>query len=380
MATLFDVHPDITRAHTPPAALYLGDEAYAALREQVFARSWQWLGRPADEPVLATPGGLAPVTLLPGLLDEPLLWARCEAGTLRLLSNVCTHRGRPLVEAACAAREIRCGYHARRFTLDGRLRFMPGFEGLCDFPAARDHLPVLQHGELGGHAFATLARGDTAPLLPLADWWAPVAERLAWLPWHTWQAEPGRSRDYVFDAHWALYVENYLEGLHIPFVHPALNATLDMAQYDYLCWPGGVLQRAEARPGEAAFEPPPGHPDEGRRIAAWYFWLFPNLMLNVYPWGLSVNRVLPLGPARTCVQFRSYVANAALLDTGDGAALHQVEMEDEAAVLGVQQGLRSRLYTPGRYAPRHEVGVHHFHRLLAQALATAPARPGTPTD
>jgi choline monooxygenase len=364
----FEVHPDITRAHTPPAALYLDPAAYTQMRERVFARSWHWLGRPADEPGLSEPGALSPLSLLPGLLDEPLLWARDEAGHLRLLSNVCTHRGKLLVEAPCQAKEIRCGYHSRRYTLDGRLRFMPGFEGVCNFPAARDDLPALQFGELGGHAFATLGRGDTPPLLPLQDWLAPVAERLAFLLLHTWQPDPQRSRDYSFDAHWALYVENYLEGLHIPFVHPALNGTLDMAQYHYECWPGGVLQRAEARPGEAAFEPPPGHPDHGRRIAAWYFWLFPNLMLNVYPWGLSVNRVMPLGPARTCVQFRSYVADPALLGQGAGGALDTVELEDEAVVLGVQQGLRSRLYTPGRYAVQHEVGVHHFHRLLCAAM------------
>ena len=83
-----------------------------------------------------------------------------------------------------------------------------------------------------------------------------------------------------------------------------------------------------------------------------------------------MNRVLPLGPSKTCVQFRRYTADPAQLDVGAGGALHQVEMEDEAAVLGGQRGLRSRLYTPGRYAPRHEVGVHHFHRLLAQALAS----------
>ncbi len=368
---LFTVHPDITQAHTPPAALYLDPAAYELVRERVFARSWQWLGRPADEPGLSAAGALAPLTLLPGLLNEPLLWARCEAGTLRLLSNVCTHRGKLLVEAPCQAREIRCGYHSRRFALDGSLRFMPGFEGVRNFPAARDDLPVLDFGELGGHAFATLARGDAPPLQPLAEWLAPVAERLAFLPLHTWQLDPARSRDYSFDAHWALYVENYLEGLHIPFVHPALNTTLDMAQYRYECGPGTVLQVAEARaadPGEATFDLPPGHPDHGRRIAAWYFFLFPNLMLNVYPWGLSVNRVLPLGPARTCVQFRSYMADPALLGQGAGGALHTVELEDEAAVLSVQQGLRSRLYTPGRYAAQHEVGVYHFHRLLAQAL------------
>jgi choline monooxygenase len=360
-----DIDADITRAHTPDKRLYLDERVYAQLRERVFTRSWLWLGRPQDEPGLGEPGALAPVTLLPGLLDEPLLWARDETGTLRLLSNVCTHRGKVLVGAPCRAAEIRCGYHSRRFALDGRLRFMPGFDGVCDFPAASDHLPQLQHGLLWGHALAALH-----PALPLQELIKPLADRLAFLPIADWAPDPSRSRDYSFDAHWALYIENYLEGLHIPFVHAGLSASIDMALYDYELGSGSVLQLAIARDGEAAFEPPPGHVDHGQRIAAYYGWLFPNLMLNVYPWGLSVNRVLPLGPARTCVQFRSYVADPSLLGQGAGGALDRVEMEDEAVVLSVQQGLRSRLYGRGRYAPEHEQGVHHFHRLLAAALSS----------
>jgi choline monooxygenase len=94
-------------------------------------------------------------------------------------------------------------------------------------------------------------------------------------------------------------------------------------------------------------------------------------MLNVYPWGLSVNVVEPVSPTHTRVHFRSFVADAARLAQGAGGALDTVELEDEAAVLSVQRGLRSRLYANGRYAPHHEQGVHHFHRLLGQALATA---------
>jgi choline monooxygenase len=369
---MFVFDPDITRARTPDKRLYLDPSVFAAQREHVFARAWHWLGR-LD--AVAEPGTLAPLTLLPGCLDEPLLLARDTAGTLRLLSNVCTHRGSVLVAAPCAAAEIRCPYHSRRFALDGRLRFMPGFEGVQDFPSAADHLPSLALGQAWGHGFGALAPVH-APLMPLADWLGPVQQRLAGLDIGAWREDPSRARDYVFDAHWALYVENYLEGLHIPFVHPGLNATLDMAGYRYETWPGGVWQIARARAGEPAFEAPssepPGSAEQDERIAAWYAWLFPNLMLNVYPWGMSVNVVEPLGPARTRVRFRSFVADPARLGEGAGGALDRVELEDEAAVVAVQQGLRSRLYRSGRYAPQHEQGVHHFHRLLLAALADAP--------
>ncbi len=355
------IHPDVAQAHTIDKAFYLDEAVWAQARERIFARAWHWLG---PQPEVAEPGALVPHTLLPGLLDEPVLLARDAAGQLRALSNVCTHRGKLLVDAPCKAEHIRCGYHSRRFDLDGRLRFMPGFEGVQNFPSAADHLPQLALADWAGHTFTAID-----PALPFDTLVAEMQQRLAWLPVHGWRADSSRSRTFEFDAHWALYIENYLEGLHIPFVHPALNQTLDMANYRYELGSASVLQLALARDGEAVFEPPAGTQDHGLRVAAYYWWLFPNLMFNVYPWGLSVNVVQPLGPSRTRVLFRSFVADTALLGQGAGGALDPVEMEDEAVVLSVQQGIRSRLYRTGRYSPAHERGTHHFHRLLAGAMA-----------
>src|SRR5262249_30927658 len=111
-------------------------------------------------------------------------------------------------------------------------------------------------------------------------------------------------------------------------------------------------------------------PDRGRNVAAYYFWLFPTTMLNVYPWGLSVNVVQPLSPSRTRVKFVSYVGREDLRGVGAGGDLDRVEMQDEAVVAAVHRGMRSRLYRPGRYSAAHERGVHHFHRMLAAALAS----------
>ncbi|MEM8930292.1 MAG: SRPBCC family protein, partial [Acidobacteriota bacterium] len=106
-----------------------------------------------------------------------------------------------------------------------------------------------------------------------------------------------------------------------------------------------------------------------REIAAYYYWLFPNTMLNFYPWGLSVNVVRPLAVNRTKVSFLTYVWDPSKLGDGPGADLDRVEREDEAVVEGVQRGLRSRFYDRGRFSPTREQGVHHFHRLLAEAMA-----------
>ncbi len=361
MTSPFSVDPDITVASTIASSFYLDPAVFALARERIFARSWQWIGDLAD---VTAPGSLSPRTMLAGHLDEPVLLARDAATELRCLSNVCTHRGNLLVGAPCRAEQIRCGYHSRRFDLAGRMSFMPGFEGARDFPSDSDHLPHLPLGSFAGQAFASIS-----PAMPFDDFFGDIAARLSWLPFEQFHHDPARDRDFDITAHWALYVENYLEGLHIPFLHPALNQVLDMQQYRYELHRYANLQLALASDGESAFEQPSTSSDQGQRIAAYYWWVFPNLMLNFYPWGLSLNLVQPLALDRTRVSFRSYVWDASRLERGAGSGLDQVEREDEAAVESVQRGIRSRSYRGGRYSPAHEHGVHHFHRLLCEFLA-----------
>jgi choline monooxygenase len=90
--------------------------------------------------------------------------------------------------------------------------------------------------------------------------------------------------------------------------------------------------------------------------------------MNFYPWGLSINVVRPLAVDSTRISFLTYVWKPELLERGAGSGLDQVEREDEAVVEAVQRGVRSRSYDRGRYSPAREQGVHHFHRLLAEAL------------
>jgi choline monooxygenase len=356
----YSVDPDITRASTLPGAFYRDPQAWERARERVFARSWQWLGDTDD---VVQPGSLSPREMLPGSLDEPLLLSRDAHGVLRCLSNVCTHRGNLLVKAPCHAEQIRCGYHSRRFDMAGRMTFMPEFDAAKDFPAPSDHLPQVPFGVLGTQAFAAVD-----PAAPLEAFLGDIRVRLAWMPLAQFRHDPSRDRSFDVAAHWALYVENYLEGLHIPFIHPALNRVLAFDGYDYELHRYANLQFARAREGELAFDLPPSSPDFGQRVAAYYYWVFPNLMLNFYPWGLSVNVVQPQGMARTRVLFRSYVWDAARLGAGAGNGLDQVEMEDEEVVQQVQRGVQSRFYDRGRYSPSKEQGVHHFHRLLGEFM------------
>ena len=361
---IIEVKPDIGEAATLPSGVYHEQRYYDLQRDTVFARTWHHAG---DARRLRTAGHVLPFTLLEQCLDEPLLLTSDADGTVRCLSNVCTHRGALVVEGEGHLRHLRCRYHGRRFALDGSFESMPEFDGVTGFPSPADDLPRLPLERWGPLYFTSLN-----PAMPFDEWIEPVRARTQWMLPDAFVPDPATSSEYHVGANWALYVDNYSEEFHIPYVHAGLSEQLDYSQYRTETFAWGNLQLGVAKPGEPAFELPAGHPDAGQRIAAFYFWLFPNLMLNFYPWGLSANVVHPLGPARTRVSFLSYVWRPELREQGVGAGLHRVEMEDEEVVESVQRGVRSRLYDRGRYSPRREVGTHHFHRLLAAFMKSDP--------
>lgn len=363
-----EIDPNIRRAHTLPGAVYADASAFALQKERIFARSWQFIG---DGRELKAPGHVRPFTLLEGCLDEPLVLSR-DAEAVHCFSNVCTHRGALVVEGEGHRRTLRCRYHGRRFSLDGSFLSMPEFDETEGFPSSADDLLRAKLERWGPFLFCALE-----PVASFDAWLRPMKERVAFLPLQALQPDPSTSRDYLIQANWALYVDNYLEELHIPYVHgESLGGVLDYGAYRTETFEWSSLQLGMAPEGETAFDLPADHPNAGERLAAFYFWLFPNQMFNFYPWGLSVNVVNPLAPDRTRISFLSYVWDASKREEGAGADLHRVEMEDEEVVESVQRGVRSRLYDRGRYSPRREAGVHHFHRLLTHAMGASPGGGG----
>lgn len=353
-------HEDIRQAATLPAEFYRSPMVFGMLKDAVFARAWHWIG---VENAVPEPKSVYPFFLLPELLNEPLLLTKTEQGKIRCLSNVCTHRGNLLVKQNSKCEKIRCRYHGRRFNLDGRFEFMPGFEDACDFPGPEDHLPSLPVGKIGRFLFTSLN-----PLADFGQWAGVLDQYIGFLPLEKFLLDSGRSKNYEIQAHWALYVENFLEGFHIPFVHKSLANILDVQEYTTTLWDWGSIQTGIVPEGEVAFDLPEGHPDFGKNVGAWYIWMAPNLMMNFYPWGLSVNIVEPMAPNRTRIRFLTYVWRPELLGKGVGVGLERVEIEDEEVVQDVHIGLQSTLYHRGRFSPKHEKGVHHFQRMMVRIL------------
>jgi len=356
----FFVHPDIAKAQTIHTDYYISDDCFSVSKEKIFACSWQFIG---DEDLVKEETGTHPFTLLENYLDEPLLLTRDKAGELHCMSNVCTHRGNLMVYEPCKLSQLRCKYHGRLFSLDGKFISMPEFKEVENFPTEADNLHSLPLFKWGKLLFTSLQ-----PSVDASEVFKEMIQRIDWFPVDALQLRADLSKDYHVKANWALYCENYLEGFHIPFVHAGLNQVLDFGEYTTEVFRYSNLQLGIGKKGDVCFDLPSSSPDYGKEVAAYYFWVFPNMMFNFYPWGLSFNLVQPISTGECKVSFLTYVSDESKLNQGAGSGLDNVELEDEEVVENVQKGIRSRFYTHGRYSVKREQGTHHFHSLLAEMM------------
>jgi len=357
----FSVKKNIAKAKTISTDVYTSAEAFEIFKEKIFASSWQFIG---DTDLVKEKGSCHPFTLLSGYLNEPLLLTKDEQEKIHCLSNVCTHRGNLLIYEPCKAANLRCKYYGRMFNLDGKFKSMPEFKEVENFPTEDDNLhelPLFQWGKL---LFTTLNKKYNPEIF-----FKDMMKRVEFLPLDEFNFRPDLSKEYFINANWALYCENYLEGFHIPFVHSGLNAVIDFSDYTTeLFFPFSSVQIGINKTGEDYFDLPESSPEYGKKVAAYYFWVFPNMMFNFYPWGLSVNLVQPLAVNKTKVCFLTYIWKEELRSIGAGGDLDKVEKEDEEIVQQVQKGIRSRFYKQGRYSVTREKGTHHFHQLLAEFI------------
>lgn len=354
------INSDITKAHTLEGRFYTSQWYFETSLEKIFSRSWQYV---TDDKKLSKTGDAYPFNFLGESIQEPLVLIKTKE-SIRCLSNVCTHRGNILITEPCNIKKsITCGYHGRKFNTCGKFKFMPSTQGMKNFPSEKDNLTNINLARWRQFLFTSLN-----PHNKLEELIKDVEERVGWMPIEEFKYNEKLSKQYHVKANWALYCDNYLEGFHIPFIHSGLNSVLDFKNYDVEVFKYSNLQIGIASDEEICFDLPKKSKDYGKKIAAYYFWLFPNLMLNFYPWGLSINIVTPINVNETRVDFKSYVWDESKLINGAGADLHKVELEDEQVVQQVQKGVGSRFYKHGRFSPKMEKGVHHFHTLIGRSM------------
>jgi choline monooxygenase len=350
----FDPTLPLERAQTIPSRWYFDPEIAELENRAVFGGTWQAVGR-ADQ--VAAPGTF----LTADVAGEPVLVVRDEQGTLRAFHNVCRHRAAQVVnEPEGKATRLRCRYHGWTYDLAGQLRGTPEFDGVADFRREEQGLATLAVATWGPLVWE---HGGAAPAQPLPEFLAPLPERTAALGLETLHFV--ERQEYVLCCNWKVFVDNYLDGgYHVNTVHPGLAAALNYARYRTHVFENASVQVAPPKPAEDATVAGVRGGD-----TAYYWWVFPNLMFNLYQGVMDINLVLPLGPDRCRVLFDYYFgAEAEQLVRLSMAAGHQIQMEDVGICEEVQRGLRSRSYSTGRFSVRREAGGYHFHQLLARTL------------
>jgi len=348
---MVEINPDITKARTLSSSYYTDSTTFHSIFSK-FSNFWHYVGHYSQ----FEDGLVKPFTIG----EEPIIISK-SGGTINCFSNVCTHRGMILVNDEGCRKALVCPYHGRTFSLDGDFKSMPEFEKVEDFPTAKDNLSKFDLTIWNNLIFALVNQTDETN-----NWFDSVKQRMSFLDIQNFTYDSSRERKYTIDANWILYVDNYLEGFHIPFVHKELNKALDYGQYETELFDGGVLQIGIAQEGVPSFDLPNGHQDFGKNVAAYYWWLYPNLMLNFYPWGLSMNVINPISENETEVRYYGFVNDKKLLGKGAGSNLDRVELEDQFVVEACQKGMKSSNYSNGRYSPTMERGLHHFHMMLTR--------------
>jgi len=372
----FFVDPNIDRAESLPASAFVDPEFLELELGTIFAHTWLLAPRENDsQDGLATstdPIGKTGSRFPFNLLGKPFFLQRGQHGRLNCFPNVCTHAWHPLVGSSSVGGAIICPQHGRQFDNEGRFVAQAGFEKVDGFPRESDHLRNVHVDEWGQWVFVS----TSDPLAPFREFIETVQQsvpgiKLASLRRHRFDGEVRE-----VDGNWKQHAWNYMDNFHIKFVHKGpggLADAIDLSSYRTELYKFSALQWAYARDEKNGFDPQlladrfldPKNPT--RKVFALWWFIFPNITLNFYPWGLSVNVYMPISgkPDKTLFLWFQYALDEEKFQRRNSTWLSdQVDAEDIEAIGLVNTGAKSGFAPRGRFAPSEETGPHWFHRLV----------------
>ncbi len=337
--------PTLERASALDPKFYTDPAIYARELREVIAPGWQVI---APASAVAEAG----TVLTREVGGVPVIVLRDDAGVLRGFTNICPHRAGPL--ATCdqkGASRLRCAYHGWTYDLAGQLKLAPQMQDAQGFDKSDIRLTPIDvkiwHNLVYARIATTAHPGD-----PFEAVYAGIEAIVADTGLDQMEHRHGLTYDVA--ANWKVYVDNFLEGYHLPFVHPGLTQAVDYSEYVTELGDFWSLQRAPVEENGAY--------GAGEGL---YFFVCPNVMLNIMPGRLQTNRVVPTGLASCKVEFDFYYApDAAHRVEEDVAFTDQVQEEDRLICEHVQKGLASGSYVGGRLCPSKEGGVWHFQNLM----------------
>ncbi len=370
------VDPDIRKAETLPAPAFSDPEFLSLEVKTLFSKTWILV--PEHDVPEKGPASMSEFLRLSGsrvpfsLLGKSLFLQRRRDGVLNCFPNVCTHAWHTLVEEANVGGRIICPQHGREFDDEGRFFSQVGFETLEDFPREADHLRNLQVGELGQFFLVCLDE----PSVPFACIVDDLKSSILGIDMAGLRRRRVEGEVREVEGNWKQHAWNYMDNYHIRFVHKGpggLADAIDLSSYKTELYQYSSLQWAYARNPKDGFAPgllAPRFQDSknpGRRVFALWWFIFPNLTLNFYPWGLSVNVYMPIPgkPDRTLFLWYNYSLDEEKFRRRNKEWLNeQVDAEDIEAISKVTKGAQSGYAPRGRFVPGEEAGPHWFHRLV----------------
>jgi choline monooxygenase len=355
---LYNDRAQLAEASTIPSPWYVDTRVADLELENVFSKTWQVIGR-TDQ--IQKPGDFLTFTVA----GEPIVAVRGSDGQLRAFYNVCRHHAAAVVTESCGhAQILHCPYHGWNYGLDGSLKGMPEFEGVKGFDRSANGLVPVKVATWEKFVLVNLDPNAE----PVERFLGRIMQRMA--PLEVTKLHYVASRQYDIACNWKVFVDNYLDGgYHVPHLHKGLNSVLDYKQYtieneDRYCLQSSPMVSSDEDAATGATR-------KGDR--AWYFWQYPNFMINCYAGYMDTNLVIPVDVDHCRVIFDFYFGEVATeaarkYNEESIAVGDRVQSEDLGICEAVQRGLKSRAYGAGRLSVRREAGEHLFHRLLAADL------------
>lgn len=344
----------LPQARTIPSQWYVDPGIHGLDQSEIFARNWQAIAHLSQ---LMNPGDC----ITASVADNPVIVVRGKDSQLHAFYNVCRHRGGPLMMQDGNCSMLQCKYHGWTYHLDGSLRGVPRWDRVDLFDKKDYGLVTVRHEVWQDIVWVCLDEPDQSleTLVQGIEQRVSAGARslLGGLKFY-------KRILYDVKCNWKAYVDNYLEGYHLPHVHPDLCDLLDIQKYVTETAEYNSLQYSPFQEGDNLYGNGGGE--------AYYYFIWPNFMLNIIPGRLQTNRVIPIAADRCQVVFDYFYddiksESAISRAEADMEYAHKVQLEDVEICEYVQRGLASRAYDRGRFSVECEEGVYHFQSLLKRA-------------
>ena len=336
---------------TIPSKWYYENEFLDEEKKEIFLKEWQLVGSHSQ---IKNPGDV----LVAEIANNPIIVSRQKDNTLKGFYNVCQHRGGPLAYENCSLNKLQCKYHGWVYDLNGNLKSARGFKK-SELKVEDYDLTPVNIAEWMGQVFVNLSSNP----VDLGSQIDEIKTLVSPIDFSNYTFKFRES--YEINCNWKVYMDNFLEGFHIPFVHPELNKVIDYKSYKTEIYDRFSLQWC---PLDSELSPygKSSTPEENK---AFYFTIFPNIIFNIAPGRLQTNIVEPKGSKSCVVHFDYHFDNPEEANIEQDAEFSEiVQQEDILICESVQKGLESNGYDQGKFSPLHEQGVLHFQSLIRNSL------------